>query len=288
MYRPSAILYPSLRGLPPSLSSSNAVDGARVSPQKRRSAWVVAAVALLVVVALAGYLVIHARDGASGPLPPAATVTQPSPTPGARKTVAPTPRWLVAKAIGSVVVYRRPSPSAPVRVTLSKLNEHQCATLMLVRKIRTTSGVAWYDVWLAMRPNFSSGWVKASSVATYTSAARIVIHVSARRLTVYRGDRSMGSFPVAVGSSLYPTPTGSFFVNEKTVPTPGGPYGVLVLGLSGFQPKLPTRGPLAIHGTNDDAIIGQAVSDGCIRMHNADVLKVSRWVPSGSPVVIVP
>jgi lipoprotein-anchoring transpeptidase ErfK/SrfK len=145
---------------------------------------------------------------------------------------------------------------------------------------------AWYDVWLAMRPNFSSGWVRASSVGTYATAAKIVIDVSARRLTVYRGGRLMAGFPVAVGSALYPTPPGLFFVNEKTIPTPGSPYGALALGLSGFQPRLPTRGALAIHGTNDDAIIGQAVSDGCIRMHNADVLKVSRWVPSGSPVVI--
>jgi lipoprotein-anchoring transpeptidase ErfK/SrfK len=182
--------------------------------------------------------------------------------------------------------YREPASSAPVRTTLSKLNVHQCATLMLVRSTRQIGGVTWYDVWLAMRPNFSSGWVRASSVGTYATAAKIVIDVSARRLTVYRGGRLMAGFPVAVGSALCPTPPGLFFVNEKTIPTPGSPYGALALGLSGFQPRLPTRGALAIHGTNDDAIIGQAVSDGCIRMHNADVLKVSRWVPSGSPVVI--
>jgi lipoprotein-anchoring transpeptidase ErfK/SrfK len=59
------------------------------------------------------------------------------------------------------------------------------------------------------------------------------------------------------------------------------------MGLSGVQPKLPTRGSLAIHGTNDGGGIGRAITEGCIRMHNADVLKVSAWVPSGSPVVII-
>jgi lipoprotein-anchoring transpeptidase ErfK/SrfK len=286
MYRPGGILYPSIRALPPSLSGSNAVYGARVSLKKHRSAWVIAAVVLLVVAALGGYLVVHARQGSSNSPPPAGSAAQTSPAPGARKTAAPSPHWLVAKVLTTTVVYRRPSAAAPVATTLSRLNPHRCASVMLVRQTRQVGGAYWYQVWLALRPNFRSGWVRADSVATYTTPAKIVVNVAARRLTVYRAGRRMRSFPVAVGSSQYPTPTGLFFVNEKTIPAPGGPYGVLALGLSGFQPRLPTRGALAIHGTNDVTIVGQAVSDGCLRMRNADVLQVSRWVPTGSPVVI--
>ena len=258
-------------------------------PQNHRYLWVVAAVVLLVAAALAGYLVVHAREGADGPLPP---VAQSSPTPGAspsaHKAAAPATRWLVARVLATAVVYRRPSAAAPVTTTLQRLNPHLCATVMLVRKARKVNGADWYQVWLAMRPNFSSGWVQASSVATYATPARIVVNLAARRLTVYRGGRLLQRFIVAVGSSADPTPPGLYFVNEKTTPAPGGPYGVLALGLSGFQPRLPTRGALAIHGTNDDSLIGQAVSDGCLRMRNTDVLKVSRWVPAGSPVVIEP
>ena len=43
---------------------------------------------------------------------------------------------------------------------------------------------------------------------------------------------------------------------------------------------------MAIHGTNQDHLIGKAVSHGCVRMHDKDVLAVSRYVPAGSPVVI--
>jgi lipoprotein-anchoring transpeptidase ErfK/SrfK len=260
-----------------------------VPSQNRRSLWIAAALALLIAVALAGYLVVHAREGAGNPVPQNATGQTNlslSPPPSAHATVAPATRWLVARVLASVVVYRRPSATAPVTATLSRLNSHLCATVMLVRAARRVAGTDWYQVWLAMRPNFRSGWVRATSVAIYATPAKIVVDVSARRLTVYRGGRRIQSFPVAVGSSAYPTPTGLYFVNEKTIPAPGGPYGVLALGLSGFQPRLPTRGALAIHGTDDDSIIGQAVSDGCLRMHNADVLKVSRWVPTGSPVVI--
>jgi lipoprotein-anchoring transpeptidase ErfK/SrfK len=257
---------------------------------KRRSAWVVAAVVLLVAVALIGYLVVRARQGSSSSLTSTSSAAQANPSPGtspgAHNTSAPPTRWLVAKVLATAVVFRRPSATAPVATTLSRLNPHQCATVMLVRQTRRVGGVYWYQVWLALRPDFKSGWVRADSVATYTTPAKIVVDISARRLTVYRDGLRVRSFPVAVGSSRYPTPTGVFFVNEKTIPAPGGPYGVLALGLNGFQPLLPTRGALAIHGTYDGASIGQAVSDGCVRMRNADVLKVSRWVPTGSPVVV--
>ena len=34
-------------------------------------------------------------------------------------------------------------------------------------------------------------------------------------------------------------------------------------------------------------LIGKAISHGCVRMHDKDVLAVSRYVPAGSPVEIV-
>jgi Uncharacterized protein conserved in bacteria len=43
---------------------------------------------------------------------------------------------------------------------------------------------------------------------------------------------------------------------------------------------------VAIHGTNEDYLIGKAISHGCVRMHDKDILKVTQLVPAGSPVVI--
>jgi lipoprotein-anchoring transpeptidase ErfK/SrfK len=148
----------------------------------------------------------------------------------------------------------------------------------------------WYRVWLARRPNGSRGWVHEGELAFYTVSSKIVIDLSERKLRVYRRGDLQGTFPVAVGQPGLATPTGFFFVNQKLKPpSPGGPYGVLALGTSAFQPKLvywPQGGPVAIHGTNEDYLIGKAVSHGCVRMHNKDVLEVSRLVPAGSPVVI--
>lgn len=42
-----------------------------------------------------------------------------------------------------------------------------------------------------------------------------------------------------------------------------------------------------IHGTNQPETIGHAVSSGCIRMMNQDVIDLYRRVPSGSKVVVI-
>jgi lipoprotein-anchoring transpeptidase ErfK/SrfK len=43
-----------------------------------------------------------------------------------------------------------------------------------------------------------------------------------------------------------------------------------------------------IHGTNEPRSIGKAVSSGCIRMLNADVIDLYERVPTGTRVVVVP
>ena len=43
-----------------------------------------------------------------------------------------------------------------------------------------------------------------------------------------------------------------------------------------------------IHGTNEPMSIGKAVSSGCIRMLNADVIDLYNRVPIGTKVVVVP
>ena len=42
-----------------------------------------------------------------------------------------------------------------------------------------------------------------------------------------------------------------------------------------------------IHGTNEPETIGQAVSSGCIRMMNQDVIDLYSRVPAGSKVVVL-
>jgi len=46
-------------------------------------------------------------------------------------------------------------------------------------------------------------------------------------------------------------------------------------------------GPIAIHGTDQAVTIGDAVSNGCVRVRNEQMLLLLRDVPAGAPVEIV-
>jgi lipoprotein-anchoring transpeptidase ErfK/SrfK len=65
---------------------------------------------------------------------------------------------------------------------------------------------------------------------------------------------------------------------------PANPLGARALYL--YQGNKDTL--YRIHGTNQPEYIGQAISSGCIRMANADVIDLFRRVKPGSTVVVLP
>jgi lipoprotein-anchoring transpeptidase ErfK/SrfK len=236
--------------------------------------------------------VVNVRGGGGTSQSPAIVPPAPKPTvsPSGRPTPTPAARWLVGKATKNVVVHTAPNVASPVKATLGKTRPSGFPMLVLVHSVRQIKGVAWFNVWMAVAPNGSRGWVEQGSLSFYTVTTKIVVDLSKRKLTVYQAGSAVGTFSVAVGSAQYPTPTGTFFITEKLVPTTlGGPYGVLAMGLSAFQPKLsswPEGGVVGIHGTDQPNLIGQAISHGCVRLRNADIQKVDDWVRVGSPVII--
>ncbi|MDM5196976.1 L,D-transpeptidase [Fictibacillus enclensis] len=108
-------------------------------------------------------------------------------------------------------------------------------------------------------------------------AYQIFISVGKKRMAVTQNGRTIRRYPIAVGKMLTPTPVGTYTIINKQ-PNPGGPFGVMWMGLSA-----PHYG---IHGTNNPSSIGKNVSKGCIRMFNKDVLELSRMVPLGTRVYI--
>ncbi|WP_093691536.1 L,D-transpeptidase [Sporolituus thermophilus] len=108
-------------------------------------------------------------------------------------------------------------------------------------------------------------------------AYSIIVSLARRRLMLLKDGQVVKSYPVGVGKSGTPTPTGTYYIVNK-LPNPGGPYGAMWLGLS-------HRG-YGIHGTNNPSSIGGYVSKGCIRMYNRDVLELARTVPLGTAVTI--
>jgi L,D-transpeptidase catalytic domain len=160
---------------------------------------------------------------------------------------------------------------------------------MLIDGAKRRAGGAWYDVLLPLRPNGTSGWVRAEDVTLKRIDQRIDVDLSKRLLSYYIHDDLRERFHVGVGTDATPTGTGSFYVWVKVqYASPYQPYGIAALGLSGFSPVLsewPGGGRMAIHGTSSPTDLGNAVSHGCVRVYNAD-LKRLLDVPLGTPVRI--
>jgi lipoprotein-anchoring transpeptidase ErfK/SrfK len=105
----------------------------------------------------------------------------------------------------------------------------------------------------------------------------IYISTARKRLALMKDGTVIKRYPIGVGKMLTPTPTGTYTIINKA-PNPGGPFGVMWMGLS--------RPHYGIHGTDNPASIGKNVSKGCVRMHNSHVLELSKIVPIGTKVVI--
>ena len=154
----------------------------------------------------------------------------------------------------------------------------------------------WFDVRQAQRPNESTDWIPASDAVLSKDRFAIVVDLAAMRLSVFKRGRLIDAFPAGIGRPTSPTPVSAFFV-AMTVPPPSPGYGPFVLVTSAHSETITDWDDsgdaiLAIHGpidAADDALIGTtgaAVSNGCVRLHDADLTPLSR-IPPGTPVDIV-
>ena len=184
------------------------------------------------------------------------------------------------------------APGARPFARFERLNVNGVPTVFAVlgARLDRRCRASWYHVQLPLRPNGVTGWVRATAVTERVLRVRIVVDLSLRRVTLYRGAKPLLVATAAIGSSATPTPTGRYFVNQKLVaPDPLGPFGPAALGISAFSPVLrdwAQGGPIAIHGTNEAGLLGSAVSHGCIRVPNDVVEKLWKLVPTGTPVLI--
>jgi lipoprotein-anchoring transpeptidase ErfK/SrfK len=113
----------------------------------------------------------------------------------------------------------------------------------------------------------------------------------------------LASYRVAVGRKQYPTPTGNFQIAEMVVdpdwvlfdfknpagkslrripPGANNPMGKRWIGFASAH-----GWGIGFHGTPKPDVLGQAVSHGCVRMHNDDIVKMFDKVAIGTKVVVV-
>ena len=161
---------------------------------------------------------------------------------------------------------------------------------MLAERVDAECRAEWYRVQLPLRPNGVTGWVRARDVELAPVTTRIEVDLSERRVTLFERGREVLSAPAAIGSPRTPTPTGSYYVNQRLIPRdPSGPFGPGAIGISAFSNVLTgwtQGGPIAIHGTNRPDLIGGAVSNGCIRVRNDLLRRLFDRTVAGTPVTV--
>jgi len=134
----------------------------------------------------------------------------------------------------------------------------------------------------------------------------VLLDLSERR--VYLVDEAAGGrgegYPVAIGRKRYPTPTGRFQINEmvenpdflifdfnnpkakdkgRIPPGPKNPLGLRWIGFA-----FDHGWAIGFHGTHKTEVLGLAVSHGCVRMRNTDIVKLFERVKLGTTVVVEP
>ena len=149
----------------------------------------------------------------------------------------------------------------------------------------------WLEVQLNTRPNQTTAWIRAADVSLRQVTHRIVVSLAARSMTVYDGQTPIMEAPVAIGDPTTPTPRGNYYVDGAVrTPDPSGVYGPYQISVAAFSEVLMSFGSgvgqIAMHGTNAPSLIGSAVSNGCLRMRNADVTRLANTVEIGTPVQI--
>ena len=143
----------------------------------------------------------------------------------------------------------------------------------------------------ATTPN-ASGAQGTADTAKIAANQRIDINLAARSLSLFRDGKKIRLYPIGVGKPSTPTPTGYYKILTKEVnPTwvdPSDPEFAIPSGESnplGYR-WMQIYGNYGIHGTNKPESIGQYVSNGCIRMNEADVEALYDLVEPGTPVDI--
>jgi lipoprotein-anchoring transpeptidase ErfK/SrfK len=150
----------------------------------------------------------------------------------------------------------------------------------------------WYQVRLPIRPNGTKGWVPADALSEPQPLDTwLRISTSAYRVTLIKKGKKVFSARVGVGQPQWATPKGQFYIRSKLTGygAAGSFYGPVAFGTSATSDTLtdwPGGGYVGVHGTNQPGLIPGRISHGCVRLKNADILRLSKLMPVGTPVTI--
>ncbi|MGM0846081.1 MAG: L,D-transpeptidase [Bacillota bacterium] len=123
----------------------------------------------------------------------------------------------------------------------------------------------------------------------------LIVNKQTNEIAFIQGEQIRDEFSAATGKTDDLTPQGLFTIiikaenpyYRKLNIQGGDPNNPLGTRWMGFDAKGTDGRIYGIHGTNHPDSIGKYISNGCIRMHNAEVEALFDKVPSGTKVLIV-
>jgi L,D-transpeptidase catalytic domain len=189
-----------------------------------------------------------------------------------------------------VLARRGPSPATPGVAELAlETPEGTTNVVLVLGSVRRPDG-QWVHIRLPVLPNDQTAWVPRPALGGYEFVhTRLVIDRRHFAATLFYDGRAVFHAPVGVGRAASPTPSGHFYVRDKLSGFGNPFYGPIAYGTSARSAVLtdwPGGGFVGIHGTNEPELIPGGISHGCIRMRNADILRLSRLMPVGTPLTI--
>lgn len=257
------------------------------SAQRRRRRWALGTICVVAVVAALATLVFlrSSNDAPKTIVTPKASTTTAAPG-------DPNVSYIAQALPAKVPVFDDPSSPAPSNGFDNPWfvnNDPNAAVPLVFLQVGGKPG--WVQVLLPIRPNGSKGWVHASDVKLVPTKYRIDVVLGSHQLTVYNDNEVVLQDTVAVGADQTPTPVGLFFIRALLkAPNPHTVYGPYAYGLSGFSDVLQEfsggDAEVGIHGNNDESVLGQNVTHGCIRMSNDGVTQLANLLPLGVPVTV--
>jgi lipoprotein-anchoring transpeptidase ErfK/SrfK len=195
-------------------------------------------------------------------------------------------RWAPVKR--AAIARAAPRSRAQPVATVGRRTPESTANVVLVLGRSRASGDG---VWLRARiPGGAVGWLPRRALGGYTLVTtQLVVDRQRLTATLYRGGRPLFSARVAIGRASAPTPAGRFYVRDKLERYHRAMYGPLAFGTSARAPGVtdwPAGGFVGIHGTDRPDLIPGRVSHGCIRMRNADILRLGQLMPVGTAIAV--
>lgn len=234
-------------------------------------------------------------DAGAAPSPTDSTLAPPSqpafsvPAPQKLRASRFESTWATVRS--ATAARAEPRQEAPVVGRLTpRTPEGTTNVVLALDRAEDAEGSLWIRVRLPVLPNNTTGWVPRSALGGYgVVTTRLVIDLSERRATLFRGGRAIFRAPVGIGLAEFPTPTGDFYIRNKLTRYRNAFYGPIAFGTSARSDTLtdwPAGGFVGIHGTNRPDLIPGQVSHGCIRLRNAAIVRLSRLLPIGTPLRI--